>query len=100
MDRRKELKQQYKETKIQAGVYQIRNTKNQKIFIGSTSNLKTMAGQRMQLEGGIHRNKMLQKEWKEFGEEAFVFEVLEILEKKEEGFFDEKDALKSWKKNG
>lgn len=36
MDRKKELKQLYKETKIEAGVYQIRNTVNNKVFIGST----------------------------------------------------------------
>jgi hypothetical protein len=37
---------------------------------------------------------MLQQEWREFGAEAFVFEVLEVLEKKEDGYFDIKDALK------
>jgi group I intron endonuclease len=94
MNRKEELKQLYKEIKIHAGVYQIKNTKNQKIFIGSSMNLKTLNGKRFQLKMGTHYNKMLQKEWNEFGEEAFVFEVLEILEKKEDGYFDTKDALK------
>jgi len=44
MDRKKELKLKYKETKPQAGVYQIKNTRNQKIFVGSTMNLKTLNG--------------------------------------------------------
>ena len=97
MDRKQELKQQYKETKIEAGVYQIRNTKNQKIFIESTPNLKTINGKRFTLEMGTFQNKLLQNEWKEFGDEAFVFEVLEILKAPKEGYFNAKDALKKLK---
>lgn len=41
MDRKAELKRLYKETKTKAGVYQIINTVNQKVFVGSTMNLKT-----------------------------------------------------------
>lgn len=94
MDRKKELKQLYKETKIQAGVYQIRNIKNQKVLVVSTPNLKTINGRKMELESGLHRNRGLQKELNEFGKEAFVFEVLEVLEMKEDGSFDVNDELK------
>ena len=97
MDRKEELKRQYKETKTEAGVYQIRNTKNEKVFIESTMNLKTINGRRFGLETGTHQNKLLQNELKEFGAEVFVFEVLEILEIPEEGYFDAKDALKKLK---
>ena len=97
MDRKQELKRQYKETKTQAGVYQIRNTKNEKTFIESTMNLKTINGKRFTLDMGTYQNKQLQMEWKEFGDEAFVFEVLEILETPEDGYFDAKDALKKLK---
>jgi len=76
------------------GVYQIRNTGNQKIYIASSANLNAMNGQRFQLESGLHRNKKLQQEWREFGSEVFAFEVLEILKKKEDGYFDARDALK------
>ncbi|WP_028402642.1 GIY-YIG nuclease family protein [Ectobacillus panaciterrae] len=93
MDRKKELKQLYKETKIEAGVYQIKNTQNQKIFIGSTRNLKTLNGVKFTLEMGGHLNKTLQNEWKHFGEDAFIFEVLEILKKNEAGYFNEKKEL-------
>lgn len=94
MDRKKELKQLYKEAEIPAGVYQIKNTRNQKIYIASSMNLNGMNGQRFQLEAGSHRNNKLQQEWREFGTEAFIFEVLEILEKKEDGYFDAREALK------
>ncbi|MHB1651799.1 MAG: DUF2087 domain-containing protein [Desulfitobacteriaceae bacterium] len=94
MDRKKELKQQYKEMKREGGVYQIKNTKNQKVFVLGTQNFKTMNGRRMELQRGGYRNSQLQDEWKQFGEEAFVFEVLEVLEEKEEGFFNIAEELK------
>ena len=98
MDRRKELIQQYKEMKIEAGVYQIKNTKNQKVFVASTPNLKTMNGKPMMLCGGGHKNKKLQEEWDKFGEEAFVFEALEVLKEKEESYFDKTGELKKLEK--
>ncbi|WP_371373129.1 GIY-YIG nuclease family protein [Sporomusa aerivorans] len=99
MDRRKELKLEYKETfEPQAGVYQIKNTQNNKIFIGSTPNLKTLTGQRMQLMAGVYRNKGLQDDWNQFGEPAFTFEVLEVLRKKEDEIMDTKAALKKLEK--
>jgi hypothetical protein len=93
MDRKKELKQIYKETAIEAGIYQIKNTVNNKVFIASTRNLKTITGKKFQLENGLDTNKSLQKEWNQFGRDAFIFEVLEVLKKKEEGYFDEKREL-------
>lgn len=98
MDRRKELKRQYKEMKTEAGVYQIKNTKNQKVFVVATPNLKTMTGRLIELRAGGYKNIQLQEEWKQFGEEAFVFEVLEVLEEKEEGFFDKAEELKKLEK--
>ncbi|AFM40731.1 hypothetical protein Desaci_1743 [Desulfosporosinus acidiphilus SJ4] len=97
MDRKQELKRLYKETKTEAGVYQIRNLENQKVYIESTLNLKTINGKRFNLDTGTFPNQALQKEWKEFGEKAFAIEVLEILEIPEEGYFDVKDALKKLK---
>lgn len=94
MDRKIELKQAYKEMKKEAGVYQVKNKINQKVWVDSTPSLKTLNGKRFQLQMGGHMNKALQQEWKEYGEDAFEFEVLEVLEEKEDGFFDKKEALK------
>jgi DNA-binding CsgD family transcriptional regulator len=94
LDRRKELIQQYKEMKTEAGVYQIRNTKNQKVLVIATPNLKTMNGRRHELRLGSYKNQQLQEDWNKYGEESFAFEVLEVLKKKEDGYFDEKDELK------
>lgn len=97
MSRRDELKRLAKETKTEAGVYQIRNTRNGKVLIESTRNLKTMNGHLFGLQTGAHGNKQLQAEWNEFGPEAFAFEVLEVLEKPETGYVDEPGALKRLK---
>ncbi|QED49350.1 GIY-YIG nuclease family protein [Cytobacillus dafuensis] len=94
MDRKKELKQLYKETEVEAGVYQIKNTQNGKLFVGSTRNTRTLKGKKFSLEMGTDTNKRLQEEWNQFGKDAFVFEILEVLKKKKEGFFDEKRELK------
>lgn len=93
MDRRKELKQLYKETAIDAGVYQIKNTINEKVFVGSTRNLKTLNGLKFSLETGVSTNKELQEEWNHYGKDAFCIDVLEVLKKKNAPYFSEKEAL-------
>jgi hypothetical protein len=82
MDRKKELKQLYKETPVEAGIYQIKNTKNLKCFIGSTKNLKTLNGVKFMLDMDGHTNKELQKEWLEYGKEAFEINVIETSKRK------------------
>ena len=97
-DQRKELIKRYKEMKTEAGVYQIKNIKNSKIYVTSTPNLKTMNGARMILNSGTYKSRALQEDWNKFGEDSFVFEILEVLKEKEEGFFDKKFELKELEK--
>jgi hypothetical protein len=94
MDRRRELLDQYKQMKKEAGIYQIRNTAENKIFVLAAPDLKSMNGKRFQLNMGSFMNAELQKDWTRLGEKAFAFEVLEVLEEKEDGFFDKKEELK------
>jgi hypothetical protein len=93
MDRKKELKLQYKLLKPEAGVYQIKNTKNGKALVDSMADLRSLNGRRMQLEAGMHSNKALQADWKAFGPEVFTFDVLEVLKEKEDPAFDAKKEL-------
>jgi hypothetical protein len=94
MDRKKELKQQYRETSVEAGVYQIKNTINNKILVGSTKNFKTLNGIKFMLETNVFTtNKELQKEWNQYGKDAFTIDILEKLKKKDEPYFNEKEAL-------
>lgn len=95
MENRRELIRNYKETPIKGGVYQIKNTVNGKICIIATPNLKTITGRKFELSMGGYKNEALQKDWNAFGENAFVFEILEELKKPEGDVpFDPKDALK------
>src|ERR1035437_9321118 len=73
----KRLKEEYKLKKFKIGVFQIRNTVNGKIFVGSSVNLDAIwnrISSELKLQG--HRNESLQKEWVEFGEQNFSFEIL------------------------
>src|ERR1044071_3225340 len=79
-DKKKELKQAYKENPPAMGAYQIRNLANNKVLVGTTPNLPgAFNSQRFQLSMGNHRNKALQSEWHEFGSHNFVFETLDEL---------------------
>ncbi len=76
--KRKELLEAYKQQKTMMGVIQIKNEKNGKLFIKGFSNLKNKwFSQCAQLASGRHMNLALQKDWSEFGPEAFSYEVLE-----------------------
>lgn len=86
---KKDLKREYKETLQPMGVYQIRNLTNEKVFIGSTLNLKGMFNrQRFQLEAKTHSNKALQKDWNTLGAEKFAFEILEEVFPRESPDYD------------
>lgn len=92
---RKELINEYKNMKFRMGVFQIRNTANNKIYVESSPNLdKIWNRHRLELQFGGHRNAELQKEWKEFGEDNFVFEILAEIEQKEDSTLDINKELK------
>ncbi|MCJ8015138.1 DUF2087 domain-containing protein [Paenibacillus sp. KQZ6P-2] len=79
--RRKELVDEYMSTPRPMGVFQIRNKENGKIYVISSTNLPgTINSQKAKLSSDYHVSRTLQKDWKELGEEAFAFEILEELE--------------------
>ena len=78
--KKKELKREYQQSHTPMGVYQIRNSVNDKLLIGSALNLPgALNSSRFQLNAAAHPNKSLQSEWREFGSENFVFEILDEL---------------------
>lgn len=96
---RKELLQQYKEIKIQAGIYQIKNTFNDKVFIDATPDLRSLNGKTFTLEMGTHQNSLLQKDWNEYGQQAFVIEALEVLKPNDNQYVVLKDELQKRKES-
>lgn len=78
MKSRAELKREYKERVKPAGIFQIKNTVTGKFLLGSSLNLDGVWNSaKFTLELGNHRNRQLQADWKQYGPEAFVFEVLD-----------------------
>lgn len=91
---RKEIKRAYKERKKPAGVFQVRNTVNGKILLGSSLNLEgVFNGSRFRLTSGSHPNRELQKEWNLYGPERFVFETLEVVRETDDPNFNLDDEL-------
>jgi len=62
------------------GVYQIRNQVNCKIWVASSLNLHGAANRfPLQFATGTHLVKDLQEDWKRYGGDSFVFEILETV---------------------
>ena len=98
-DRRRALKEQYKEIKIMMGVFQITNTQNGRIYIGSCPDLKNKwLTLKMQLDENKFANAELQRDYRELGPDAFAYEVLMEQETEEVVNMQKelKDILLSW----
>ena len=66
------------------GIYRIRNTRNNKSYVGFDRDLSARINRhKAELKFGSHRNRELQEEWNSFGESSFQFEVLDELVHKE-----------------
>ena len=94
MKSKKDIKREYKEREKQAGVFQVKNTENGKVLLGSSLNLDgPLNAHKFMLTVGSHRNKVLQQEWNEYGPDAFVFEILEVVKVKDDPNFNLSDEL-------
>jgi hypothetical protein len=92
---RKEIIRKYKETPLPAGVYRVRNNVNGKSLVGSSANLPGILNrQRFQLERGSHPDRELQKDWKEFGSNAFTFEIIDQLEPPKDSDYNPSEDLR------
>jgi hypothetical protein len=83
-NKQKELKKKYQQGHRQMGVYQIRNLANEKVLVGTASDLPGIINRhKFALRMGSHQNRQLQADWNEFGEDGFAFEVLDELAPRE-----------------
>lgn len=86
-ERKKQLRQQYKERAVVGGIYRILNTRNGRFFMAADENMEGAEnGFRFSvMTNGFSRPDLrnMTEDWQSFGSEAFVFEQLELLEKKD-----------------
>lgn len=95
MDRRKDLKKQYREMPRDMGVYRIRNTVNGKSLVDCSRDIKAALNRHQaELRMGTHLNKALQADWGALGADVFVFEYLELLKPLDQPGYDPEDDLR------
>jgi len=91
---RQELKREYKERKKPAGVFQVKNTANGKVLVGSSLNLEgSLNKHKFQLFTGKHMNRALQADYDTYGPDRFIFEILEVVRVKDTPEFSIEDEL-------
>ena len=92
---KKELIKQYKQTTQPMGVYQIKNKRNGKLFIGSTKNIPgKLNSHKFQLGNNLHTNFEMQRDFNEIGEEGFSFDTIDLLTPREDLKYDYTEDLK------
>ena len=95
MKTKKEVREEYKQMKFRMGVFQIRNTVNNKIFVEGSNDLVAIWNRhRFQLNFGNHPNKALQADWKELGEDKFKYEIIGEVEQTDTGNVDYRKEVK------
>lgn len=81
MERKKELKEQYKNFKPDMGIIGVKCSENNKIYLVKAKDINGMINRiKFQLGFGSYTNNELQKDYNTFGEKKFSFEVIEKLE--------------------
>ena len=82
MDRKKELKEEYKNYRPEMGLFVIRHIETGKAILEATNNIKGKINSdvfQLNMETFM-RNRDLNKDWKRFGKDAFEVVILEKLE--------------------
>lgn len=80
MQTKKEIKDAYKSLKFRAGIFQIKNTLNDRIYLQITTDLdRAYNADLFKLNACMHPNKSLQKDWNEFGANNFEMTLYDEL---------------------
>ncbi len=87
--KKSEINKEYKLTIQPMGVYCIKNKNNGKVFIGVSRNLQArISRHKFQLKFGSENITGLQEDYHLEGEDNFAFEILDLLEPKEDPGYD------------
>ncbi|MEG8222999.1 GIY-YIG nuclease family protein [Sphingomonas sp. HH69] len=86
----------YKERKVEAGIYTVRCTSSDQVWVGIAPDLSTIQNRIwFTLRQGGNSHRSLQEAWAAHGSEAFTFEVIESLTDDDDPSYIRNAALKS-----
>lgn len=95
MNGRKALVRDYRDRKVEAGIYAVRCAASGEAWVGGTPDLATRQnGLWFALRHGSHSEKTLQAAWTAHGEATFTFEPLEVLDDETLGPLGKSSLLK------
>ena len=95
---KKKYREEFENKKLVMGILAIRNRQNGKIFLKATLNAEAWINKaKFMLKNKQFENTELQNEWTTFGEDLFIFEMLEVLKVNENTFFDYQKELSKMK---
>lgn len=66
---------------MNSGIYQLKNIANGKLYVGQTKNFSNRKKSHLKsLKNGTHYNRYLQRSYNKYGQDFFVFEIIERCE--------------------
>ncbi len=93
---RRERIREYKDAFPPMGTYAVRNTATGRVWVGASRNVDGLLNRiRFELKQGSHRNASLAGEWARDGADAFSFEVLDRVKKRDDPAFDYEAELQT-----
>lgn len=97
------MEYKYEGHSLKSGIYKITNKHNNKVYVGSAKRFKSRwADHAKSLKNGLHQNKHLLHSFQYYGEDAFVFEIIEVMENstKEQRFLQEEKYIQAFLDQG
>lgn len=97
------MEYKYEGHSLKSGIYKLTNKINSRIYIGSAKEFKRRWSQHTSsLRNQKHGNRFLQSDYNKCGEDAFVFEIIEVTEgkNKEERLMIEEGYIKKYYDSG
>lgn len=86
MDRKKELKELYKQMKTEMGVFIFRCNPTGKVYIACDQDIRgTINSFKFRLAGGNLGNRRMQDDWNQYGEGQFTIETVDTLDYDKDG---------------
>ncbi|MEI6748852.1 MAG: GIY-YIG nuclease family protein [Bacteroidales bacterium] len=84
MNTKKENKDLYRQMKFRAGIFMIKNLKNNKIYLQTSTDMdRAYNSDVFKLKAGLHSNKAMQDDWNTSGADSFAFDLCDELKIKE-----------------